>query len=325
MNNRSSKYNNWKEINENISLFLKNAFLLSFLAGSILLVFYFISINFIPYIKISEFPFIVILIFVIGLLVILFLGYVITPVYYLKMSLQYIGKKIDNDQYKKLITTLKEINKLSLLFHFSPWIINFVILILLYKFKIISFGFWAGLILSFILILIVYLYCFSKSNITSSLDKKEIIKCLTLPISYFNISFWLICFLYYKIISSSQIQILIGFGLLYIVVGCFSYFVFNASEKQFLYLLIVVPIFILTLFGKLDLVYLSPIKILKLGQINVEIYLNDKRSIITGKLLFRDSNRYYIKPSKNEEIVLVPLDKIDKVLFKQSYVDKKER
>ena len=55
-----------KEINEILSLILKIGFPLAFFLGSCLLGFYFISIGFVPYLKIKEFPFIVLLLFFVG-------------------------------------------------------------------------------------------------------------------------------------------------------------------------------------------------------------------------------------------------------------------
>jgi len=317
-----------KEYSESILAFLKAAFVLSLLFGSLLLGFYFGSVGFLPYFKISEFPFVVIFVFVLGLLMVLFLSFfLIFPVYFLKTQIEILEK----DAHVDIIKRLQGFDFCSLIFHFGPPAL-FVVILSISLLKNFSNAHAVRLILTgtICLVYILFVLCIIKIiNKASSreilcikikgdnIPKWKIFWYLLLPSLYYTLSLWIIFLLYYEIIvSSPQIPFYLVFlfiFFIYALVSLFSFGLFNFSGGKQLILLLVffgflAPVFILFFFGKANILYLKPIQLLKLGQVEVELYLKqsdeddkskeckgDQKSIC-GTLLFRDSNFYYIEP-----------------------------
>jgi len=288
------------------------------LFGSILLGFYFTSVGFAPYFKVSEFPFIVIAIFTIASLMFFFLVFLFfTPIYFLKYGIESLEKEIGINV--NLVDKIGDYKR----FHFGPPVIFFLLVIFCLLLQIIFEGIFSDIIVVMVcvlvILLIICLYIFylvkkivnEGKNGQQHSSKKYFFVNLIFPILYYGISLWLIFVVFYRIVAFSSVPALLGFALIYALFGSFSFLWFNSSGKQLIFFSIVFLfislIFILFFFGKANILYLKPIQLLKLGQVEVELCLkqNDKdgkskeckgdQKSICGTLLFRDSNFYYIE------------------------------
>ena len=324
-----------KEINEILSIILKIGFPIAFFIGSCLLGFYFISIGFVPYLKIKEFPFIVLLVFFVGAFIVFFMGMtVIIPSIYLKKEVVSLDRK-NSEKTEKLYDFLSSSKPKSIIFHFLPWILNVSLLFALSYARsvteieiIIAILFSIGIIFLIQLLLLKNFLVVEKEKCFKRWFSilKLGIKHLLIVSIYFNSSFWCAFIIYYRIISSSEIEISLGLIILFAMISWLNYVIFKQPDRNIVFLVIIVPFVLLLLFNRLAILYSTPIRLLKLGLIDVDIYLkkissNDsitKSSQLSGRLLFRDSDNYYIriKTKNGNKIKIIPVEKIDSIIFK---------
>ena len=97
---------------------------ISFLVGSILLALYFISVEYAPFLTFSETLWIIILVFLLGLLIIVFLGFTLfLPGLYLRYLLFSIRSELTSKEQQENFDSLffnKKQNIKSLIFFFAP-------------------------------------------------------------------------------------------------------------------------------------------------------------------------------------------------------------
>lgn len=330
---RDSLGNTLKQLLIDIPKMLKGIYSISVGIGGLLLFVYFVSINYIPIFDLSSALWIPVFIACIGLLVVVFLGFVfVFPGWMLNIFVDDIK---DTDEREKLLKFLNfedsncKQKLLAFCFFAMPWLITFLSLVVfLYIPKDFFLIRWIGDISCFFLVipLILIPLLWERLFLLKGLDFKKkklfglsfifclwvfVITFLSIPLSFAS-----------KHPINNELFVVIYLFFTYTLCGFATWAIGCSKDKQkflkiVLFIVIMFPMISLFVADKLNLMVNTPMQIFNLGRTPIELKVNRQYSenvnkilsakgvvihdgIIKGSLLTRLGADYVIEVSNDE-------------------------